>query len=154
MDVNVSKIQVKFIVLARINISRNYWKSSLNKLDTVLSKEGIKFIKFPVKYSFFLHVPFLFLQKSHFSFRKGEKKKEKKSYLIQEAPRTCSALLPPRSERQSCGPLTAAQQGRVNHSILVLPAAGLGFRSHQSDKTAWMFFHKAKLHSNSLRTVQ
>lgn len=61
MDFNGSEMQVTFIVLARINISRNYWKSSLNKLDTVLRKEGSKFIKLPVKYSFFLHVPFLFL---------------------------------------------------------------------------------------------
>lgn len=76
MDFNGSKIQVMFIVLARINISRNYWKFSLNKLDTVLSKEGRTwFIKFPVKYSFFLQVSFLFLQKSQFSFREGKKKK-------------------------------------------------------------------------------
>lgn len=75
MDFNGSKIQVTFIVLARINISRNYCKSSLNKkLDIVLSKEGINFIKFQVKYSFFLYVPFLFLQKTHFSFREGKKK--------------------------------------------------------------------------------
>lgn len=121
MDFNGSKIQVMFIVLARINISRNYWKFSLNKLDTVLSKEGRTwFIKFPVKYSFFLQISFLFLQKSQFSFREGKKEK---SYLIQEASRTCFALLPPRSERQSCAPLTAAQQGPVNESLHPCPAS-------------------------------
>lgn len=138
MDFNGSEIQGTFIVLARINLSRNYWKSSLNKLDTVLSKEGIEFIKFPVKYSFFLHVPFLFLQKSHFSFRE----EKKKSYLIQDAPRTYFALLPPRFERQSCATLTAAQQGHMNHFILVLPAALLGFRSHQSHGQLRCFFTK------------
>lgn len=140
MDFNGSKIQVMFIVLARINISRNYWKFSLNKLDTVLSKEGRTwFIKFPVKYSFFLQVSFLFLQKSQFSFREGKKKviwyKRLQGLVLHFYPQGLRGRAVPLSQQLS-------KALWMNHFILVLPAALLGFRSHQSHRQLGCFFTK------------
>lgn len=74
MDFNGSEIRLTFILLTRINVSGNYWKSSLNESDRVLSKEGrIWFIELPLKIHCFLTCP---LPLSHFSFKGGKIKKK------------------------------------------------------------------------------
>lgn len=57
MDFNGSKIQVMFIVSARINISRNYWKASLNKLDSLEQGRQNIVYQVPSKIFFFLTSP-------------------------------------------------------------------------------------------------
>lgn len=75
MDFNGREIQVTFTVLARINISRNYWKSSLNKLDSL--EQGRHQVYQVLSKTFFFLTCSLPLspEVSFFSFREGGKKK-------------------------------------------------------------------------------